>query len=198
MNSPLRLCGFGPVAAAARSASLIAEHRPRRVLLLGIVGSWRLDRLPLGAARSFEAVIIDGVGAGEGATCIPPEGLGFPQWPGGEGTPPEAVVDRLPLDPGPTDANAGLLLTVCAASADASMAQRRRERFEEVVAEDMEAFGVALSCHQARVPLTVVRGASNRVGERDPRRWCIEEALEAAQVSAARMLSIWESEEAEA
>ena len=41
------LCGFGAVVAAARTAGLIAERRPERVLLLGIAGCYA-DRLAIG------------------------------------------------------------------------------------------------------------------------------------------------------
>ncbi|HBB73729.1 MAG TPA: hypothetical protein DC048_04670, partial [Planctomycetaceae bacterium] len=48
----LDLCGFGPVAAAARTARLVATHAPARVLLVGIAG--RLgERLALGDAYRF-------------------------------------------------------------------------------------------------------------------------------------------------
>jgi nucleoside phosphorylase len=45
----------------------------------------------------------------------------------------------------------------------------------------MEGFGVALACALARTRLVVVRGFSNRVGERDSRSWRIPLALAAAR-----------------
>ena len=39
----VELCGFGPIAAAARAAELISRFRPLRVLLLGIAGSYADD-----------------------------------------------------------------------------------------------------------------------------------------------------------
>ena len=77
----LELCGFGPVVAAARTAQLIAEHRPARVLLVGIAGGFS-GRLAIGAAYAFERVACHGVGAGSGDAFIPAEALGWPQWPG--------------------------------------------------------------------------------------------------------------------
>jgi len=60
-NCRVDLCGFGPVAAAARTAQLLAEHAPKRVLLVGIAG--RLDdRLAIGAAYRFERVSCYGIG----------------------------------------------------------------------------------------------------------------------------------------
>lgn len=77
----LELCGFGPVAAAARTARLLATAAPDRVLLVGIAG--RLDdRLGLGRAYWFAEVACYGVGAGSGAGFQPAAALGWPQWPG--------------------------------------------------------------------------------------------------------------------
>ena len=53
----------------------------------------------------------------------------------------------------------------------------------------MEGFGVALACALAGVPLCIVRGASNRVGERDPSTWRIDEAIDSARALAAEVLA---------
>ncbi|MCB9915898.1 MAG: futalosine hydrolase [Planctomycetes bacterium] len=187
----VRLCGFGPVAAAARTMQLLAELRPARVLLVGIAGTYDEAAVPIGAAREFVAVGLAGVGAGEGEGFQGPPALGFPQWPGSPGTTAHPVNDTLPLAAG---AGArGLLLTTCAASADAAMAARRRAAFPAALCEDMEGFGVALACALARVPLRVVRGASNLVGDRDAAHWRLPAALEAARCLAHEVLtSAWE------
>jgi futalosine hydrolase len=71
-------------------------------------------------------------------------------------------------------------LTVCATSANQAEMQERRQRFPQAVAEDMEGFAVALACRMAGVPLTIIRGISNRVGVRDIQTWRIDEPLGAA------------------
>ena len=160
--------GFGPVAAAARAGAWIARHRPRRVVLVGIAGGYEGDS----GALVFGSVALDGVGAGEGDGFQP-----FPEFSFASDSP-----ERLDLaDTGPE------LLTVCSASADEAMATRRRARYPEAVAEDMEAFGVALSCREFGVPLTVIRGLSNRAGDRDHSRWTIDAALRAAGDAVLRM-----------
>ncbi len=191
----LERCGFGPVAAAARTAQLVARLAPRRVLLLGIAGSFDLERLAPGSATCFDAVALDGVGAGAGAGFVSASDLGFPQWQDGDGD----VAEVLPLAAtprtAPGTAPGALLLSVCAASADAAQAKARRARYPQALAEDMEAFGVALACRLARVPLAVVRGISNAVGERDASAWCIGAALAAARECAREALesaSPWE------
>jgi futalosine hydrolase len=163
------------VAAAARTAELIARVQPSAVLLLGIAGSFDLERAPLGGAASFGEVRLDGVGAGQGARFRAASQLGFPQWPG-----PPPITERLTLA-GP---GAHVLLTVCAASADETERDERHARQPAALAEDMEGFGAALACALADVPLAVVRGFSNAVGVRDRSRWRVREALAAARALA--------------
>ena len=186
----VELCGFGPVAAAARTAGLLATHAAARVVLVGIAG--RLDeRLVVGAAYRFAAVACFGVGAGSDAAFETAESMGWPHWPGDEATATEAIGDVIPLFPVPAAgiAPAGLLLTGCAASATADDLALRRRLFPAAVAEDMEGFGVALACRLAGVPLEIVRGISNTAGDRDKARWQIEPALAAAADLAATILA---------
>lgn len=173
----VRLCGFGPVAAAARASQLLAELRPQRVLLVGIAGAYDVESHPVGEAFEPDAVALHGVGAGEGEDHLGPPALGFPQWPGenGEGS----IEDRLRL--AAPDGADGLLLTTCAASSNPAEAALRHARFPDAVAEDMEAFAVAIACTLAGVPCRVIRGISNLVGDRDPAHWRIPSALAAAR-----------------
>ncbi|MBM4021852.1 MAG: futalosine hydrolase [Planctomycetes bacterium] len=186
---PIELCGFGPVAAAARTAGLLAARRPARVLLIGIAG--RLDdRLAIGAACRFAAVACFGIGAGTGVAFQPAATLGWPQWPGGEGGPAGAIGDVIGLAHADTDAvpATGLLLTACAASAGTADVDLRRRLVPDAMAEDMEGFGVATACRLAGVPLDIVRGISNTAGDRDHAGWRIDDALAAAAGVARRVL----------
>lgn len=168
----LAACGFGPVAAAARTAALLASLRPRRVLLCGVAGTYDVARLAVGGAASFGRVAIDGIGAGGASAAA----IGFPHWAGDAEH--EAIGDEIVLGEGP------LLVTTCSASASPDEARARARRFPGALAEDMEAFGVALACALARTPLEVVRGASNACGDRERSRWRFDEALAAARALA--------------
>lgn len=179
------LLGFGPVAAAARCAALIAEEQPARVVLIGIAGTYDAQSLPVGAAATFGQVALEGVGVGSGAAFEPPSRMGFPQWPGGQGTAAGAVLETLELEA----AEDGLLLTVCSASADAGEAERRARTWRGARAEDMEAFGAAFACTLAGVPLLVVRGISNVAGMRDTSAWKVAEALDSARSRALALLA---------
>jgi len=88
-DAAVELCGFGIVAAAARTAQLLAAQRPEKVILVGIAG--RLDdRLSIGAATLFDSVACHGIGVGSGAAFIPAATLGWRQWPGDSGEPASA------------------------------------------------------------------------------------------------------------
>jgi futalosine hydrolase len=173
------LCGFGPIVAAARTAGLLAECRPERVILVGIAG--RLDpRLDVGDAYQFADVACFGVGAGSGDAFLPASVMGWPQWPGDPASPEISIGDVIPLMPSIMAPSAGQLLTACAASSSEHDVATRRKLFPNAVAEDMEGFGVAMACRLAGVPLTIVRGISNTAGDRDTSRWQIHQALNAA------------------
>ena len=177
------VCGFGPVAAGARTAQLLSRIRPRRVILVGIAGTYDERRLPVGAAATFDEVVLDGVGAGQGASFQDAAALGFAHWPGSDDTCRDPVRERLLLDPLPGSDSASshrLLVTTCAASASPSEAAARRRTYQDALAEDMEAFAVALACALHRVPVSVVRGISNVAGDRQRNNWKIEAALREA------------------
>lgn len=186
-GASIELCGFGPVAAAAVTAERLCVLSPGRVILVGIAGTFDSTRHPVGSAMSFSRVAIDGVGAGEGEGFVGPRPLNLPQWTmsGAGGDAP--IHDELPLavPPGGREAQ---LLTVCAASDSPAMADARRSRHPAAVAEDMEGFAVALACARANVPLTILRGISNVVGERDPAAWKITPALVAVRALLHRVL----------
>ena len=144
-----------------------------------------------------------GVGAGAGASFVPAGEMGWLQWPGDEAVgrqapadtevsgpaTPRAVGDTLACPAvGSVPAADGLLLTVCAAAASASEVADRVRLFPTAVAEDMEGFGVAGACRMAGVPCGIVRGISNRAGDRDVAGWQIGPALAAAAGLACRIL----------
>jgi futalosine hydrolase len=183
-------CGFGPIAAAARTAALLATARPERVLLIGIAG--RLDdRLSIGGAGRFAHVACHGVGAGTGESFSTAGAMGWPHWPGDDPAAPFAIGDVIACGTaaGPAAAPAGLLLTACAASATAADVRDRTRLFPGAVAEDMEGFAVALACRLVGVPLDIVRGISNDAGDRDKVRWQVPQALRAAADLAALILA---------
>ena len=185
----LELCGFGPVAAAARTSMLLARHRPDRVLLIGIAG--RIDEnLAVGTAYRFRQVGCFGIGIGSQDAFIPAGTLGWPQWPGDAADASPAIGDTIACAAdGPAAPQADLLLTACAASATAADVRARMRTFPAAAAEDMESFAVAFACRLAGVPFDVVRGISNTAGDRDKSRWQTTDALQAAGDLAVRVIA---------
>lgn len=183
-----QVCGFGQIAAAARAAALVTRYQPSRVLLIGIAGTFDRDDVAVGSACRFDEVICDGIGVGAGEIFHSAGALGWQQF-GSAGEWPH-IGDMIPLVSTfvPDVPCAGALLSVTAASAGLSDADLRRQRFPGVVAEDMEGFGVATACALAGVPLQIVRGISNVVGDRDKSSWRIDEALDAAMAMAMRLI----------
>lgn len=184
----LHLCGFGPVAAAARTSQLIAEYRPARIVLIGIAGSIG-DTLTVGSASVFDEVACFGIGVGIGEEFQMASHLGWSQWNSGgndcSDTQP-VIGDTLHLaTPSNEDSDARprerqQLLTCCSGSASREDVELKSRHFPDAIAEDMEAFGVAMAASLANVPLQVVRGISNIAGDRRLSQWKINEALESA------------------
>jgi futalosine hydrolase len=162
--------GFGPIAAAACTASILARVRPARVLLVGIAGTFDPTAIAVGSAVVHSRVEIDGLETA-GFAQAPDIGTGIDlARPIGRATPP------------------ALLVTVFSAASDAREVDARRERHPGAAAEDMEGFGVALACALERVPLAIVRGISNAAGDRETKRWRIQAALAAARELALDLL----------
>ncbi|MEQ9409957.1 MAG: futalosine hydrolase [Fuerstiella sp.] len=186
----VELCGFGPVAAAARTSQLIAALQPARILLVGIAGS--LDReLAPGHAAEFEHVAMYGIGAGTGDTYRNAGELGWPHW---TATTREGgrihVGDRISLQQTDQEPDSGAqLLTVCAAAATQKDVRDRLAKFPDARAEDMEGFSVAFAGGLGNVPVRIIRGISNVAGDRDKARWRITDALHAAADLVAEILS---------
>lgn len=179
LDEPVELCGFGPIAAAARAAGLLSGRGAGiTVWLLGIAGTFDPQRLPVGVATAFGAVTLDGVGIGIGQERKSVGSIGFSHWPGDPDGGIHPIGDHIELERPDGARAAPLLLTAAAASANPAEANERRIRFG-ADAEDMEAFGVALACALAGVRLTVLRGISNHVGDRNMGNWKIDEALAA-------------------
>ncbi len=169
----IELCGFGPVAAAARTAALIAKCRPSRIMLVGIAGVYD-QRFDVGNAYEFSLVQSVGIGIGLGTQHVSAEEAGWMHYS------PAEIGDRLSLQCSHGESDSRLLLTVCAACGDKADASARTMKFPEAVAEDMEGYGVALAGALAGIPVHVVRGISNVAGDRDHSKWQICAALESA------------------
>lgn len=177
----LRTCGFGLPAAAARASQLLADVRPRRVLLVGLAGIYT-DAEAIGTVAEFDWVRCWGIGVGESFNHVAAGQMGWPQFDS-----PDCVIgDRLRLHPmnlKPSTAGKPLrrggLLSVASASDHPEQATLRHARSDKPIAEDMEGFAVAVACRLFDTPLSILRGISNLAGDRDPTHWQIDAAMSA-------------------
>ncbi len=190
-NWQIDLCGFGLVAAAARTSQLLAMSQPDQVVLLGIAGSYG-ETLPVGSACRFDSVRCAGVGVGslDKDDYQSAESLGWSQltYPRAGGL--ELIGDQLELSWGSGQpqtsqlanqmTNRRELLSVTGAAASPDAALRRAAMFPFAAAEDMEGYAVALACRIHGVPLSIVRGISNVAGDRVHANWQVTEALQSA------------------
>lgn len=124
-----------------------------------------------------------GIGAGSGRRHQSAEAMGWAQGLARPGLP--EVRDMMALTVPPVALLPGVvtggMLSVAAASGSRYEAARRARAQPDAVAEEMEAFAVALAARLAGVPLTMIRGISNVAGDRDKGRWRSAEALRAAR-----------------
>ena len=189
----VRLCGFGPVAAAARTSLLIAQNRPKSVLLAGIAGSLDAQCL-VGEAYEFHRVRSYGIGVGEGQQFRSAEELGWKHVHEEANTFPFCIGDVIPRDNEIEDQETqselkGELLSVCAASSSQSEAGIKKKHYPDALAEDMEGFAVAAACEMHSIPWVIVRGISNRAGDRNKDNWQIDRALQKAAEQVDRILA---------
>jgi nucleoside phosphorylase len=141
-----RVCGVGPVEAAARAAAAIAEARPDAVVNVGIAG-----------ARRFEAPAFV---VGSEAVY---EDADDPRW----------IELRAPADPRLVEAAAralpGAVVEPIGTSARVGGTAACR-------VEAMEGYAVLRAAALAGVPAVEVRVLSNAIGEPDRSRWRFAEA----------------------
>ena len=170
----IEISGFGQVVAAARTMQLLATGSFDSVALIGIAGSLS-DDITIGSAIQFGTVYCDGIGVGQGATHRSAMDMGWHQW-----SHEPVIQDAIKLSAHEHVHTLPGLVSVLAASATPAEAAWRHSRFPLGKAEDMEGFGVAVSCRLANVPLMIVRGISNRAGDRDHAKWNIAGSLDQA------------------
>lgn len=184
MGTDLDLCGFGLIASAAQAARLITQQQPDRVILIGIAGLYRrndVDESWIGKAAQFDQVVSYGIGVGNGLNFTSAEALGWSQLQSETHAYPSCDSIQLnTLGDSWTNENVKVLVSVTAASADDQEASEKLRSFPNALAEDMEGFGVAMACQLCNVPLTILRGFSNWVGDRNHNNWKVCEAMENA------------------
>ncbi len=183
----LEVCGFGPIISAARTSMLLSKWEPSRVILFGIAGGLS-DKLTIGSAHVFDEVACYGIGAGAGDEYQTATELGWSKWQIEsarlEDTQMQKIEELIHIrslqqecDPSNLDIVRLLLLTTTTASAHFRDAENKLKKFPNAIAEDMEGFSVAVACHLHSIPLDIIRGISNRAGDRNHANWNVRQAM---------------------
>jgi futalosine hydrolase len=141
--------------------------------LIGIAGSLS-DDLQIGTATTFGSVACYGIGAGSGSTFQTTSEMGWDD------------AAELAL----VGAHTAIQLISCtSASASPFEAEQKLLKFRKGIAEDMEGYAVALACSTFNIPVRIVRGISNRAGDRDHQHWEVKQAMIAAELLANSILA---------
>jgi futalosine hydrolase len=164
----VELCGFGLAVSGVRAAGAIARHRPGRVILAGLAGTYDPRAAQPGRAVWAGTVRCVGIGAAGQSAAE----LGF------------AESDDLTLAGG-----GPLALSVASASATITEARDRAAAHPGAVLEEMEGYAVALAAMDAGVRCFMVRGVANAAGDRDRATWHVAPALAAVREAVDTILS---------
>jgi futalosine hydrolase len=177
--------GMGKTNAAHALTALLETRAVRGVAGFGIAGAYPGAGLAVGdVALATECVYGDeGVAAPGG--WMSTEGIGIPLWRG--------CFNAFPVDRAWTEAaraalaragipvRTGPFVTVSCCSGTAALAAAMEARVPGALCEGMEGAALAHVAAIYGVPFLELRAVSNLVEDRDPTRWRIAEAAEAAQ-----------------
>ena len=153
--------GIGLASAAAGTASVVAAHAPRCVVLVGTCGAYEARGGDLAIAQVVAAQRI------RLASTATVEGRGAFPAPMLIAVDPDALLSRALA--GENARYVGMATTL-AITTDDALAHRVSVGLECEV-EHLEAFAVVASCARLRVPSAVVLGVANRVGGRAREEW---------------------------
>lgn len=190
--------GMGKTNAAHALTALLERDEVRGVLGFGIGGAYPASGLrPGDVALASEAVYGDD-GVETPAGWVGTDGIGIPLLHGDDGP----RFNRFPLDPGRVEAarhaleragvpaRVGAFVTVSRCSGTDALGRMLGERWG-AVCEGMEGAALAHVAAMYGVPFLELRAVSNRVEDRDPARWRIPEAAEAAARAARIVAAAW-------
>lgn len=184
------VAGIGPVAAAAKTAKVLAasEYDYGLVVSAGIGGGFPGEAGVGSLVVAGEMVAADlGAETPDGFISLDELDLG---------------VTRIPVDVGLVDGltkalltagfpvKTGPVLTVSTVTGTAESAAKLAARVPGATAEAMEGYGVALAAHLHGVPALEIRAVSNLVGPRDRAAWRIKEALEVLEAAGSVLLEV--------
>lgn len=178
----VRVGGVGPIAAAARTARILAlEESFDLVICAGISGGF-VDQAEVGSLVVASDIVCADLGAetAEGFSSLDELGFGSASVPVDQKL-VDLVTDALKQAGLP--ARKGPVLTLSTVTGTAETALELSRRMPGAAAEAMEGYGVAVAAQDAGLPVLEIRAVSNAIGPRDKYAWRIKDALAALEAA---------------
>ncbi|MGN7356345.1 futalosine hydrolase [Paenibacillus sp. SAF-054] len=181
----VKLAGFGPASAAARTAAALPCSQYGLVISAGIAGGFP-GKADIGTIVVADRIIAADLGAETPDGFLSVDELGF----GSSVAIPEPVLVQALTDQmrsAGISVHSGPILTVTTGTGSAERTAALTARISEAAAEGMEGFGVATAAGLWNLPVLEVRAISNAVGPRDRSAWRMKEAFEALEIAGAHL-----------
>ena len=182
--------GIGTVNAAHALTCQLEQQLPDLVIQFGIGGAYVPTGLPIRSVVLATEEVYGDVGVVTPEGWKPVDEIGIPLV---QGDPPR--FNRFPLDPqlvataaGICGVRSGTFVTVSQCSGVQAVGDALHSRFN-ALCESMEGAAAAHICTLYDVPFLEVRGISNLVEDRQPARWDIPGAADAAQSALIKIIS---------
>ena len=182
--------GIGTVNAAHALTCQLEQQLPDLVIQFGIGGAYVPTGLPIRSVVLATEEVYGDVGVVTPEGWKPVDEIGIPLV---HGDPPR--FNRFPLDPqlvataaGICGVRSGTFVTVSQCSGVQAVGDALHSRFN-ALCESMEGAAAAHICTLYDVPFLEVRGISNLVEDRQPARWDIPGAADAAQSALIKIIS---------
>ncbi|MCJ8014854.1 futalosine hydrolase [Paenibacillus sp. KQZ6P-2] len=177
----VKLAGFGPASAAARTAMELAAGEYILVISAGIGGGFP-GKADIGSTVVADRIIAADLGAETPGGFLSVDELGF----GSSVILPEsglvdAIIDA--MQSAGIHVNRGSILTVTTGTGSAEKTEALTTRISDAAAEGMEGFGVATAAKLWNLPVLELRTISNAVGPRDRLAWRMKEAFAALEAA---------------
>jgi len=166
------VCGIGPAASALATAHLLANYRPRRVVLAGIAGAFRESGLRPGDLVQAGSECFADLGYREGDRFVTLDEMHLPMLPTAAGS----ISCSFELEGLLAQLETLAFITVSTITSDKGRARALYACFAAAL-ENMEGAAVAAACRLADVPFHEIRAVSNFVGPRHPSTWQVAEPL---------------------
>ncbi|MED1950373.1 futalosine hydrolase [Brevibacillus centrosporus] len=178
----VRIGGVGPIAAAARTARILAIEEPFDLVICAGISGGFIGQAEVGSLVVGSEIVCADLGAetAEGFCSLDELGFGSAHVPVDQqlaASVTEALqAAKLPVKMAP-------ILTLSTVTGTAQTAAELARRMPDAAAEAMEGYGVAVAAQDAGIPVLEIRAVSNAIGPRDKSAWRMKEAFAALEAA---------------